>query len=124
MAVDGPVIGVDAGTELTARTAAQLRTSVVDALTRGRTIDFNLGSVHSYDAAGLGLLVGLKRLVEAADGHLVCVGPSANLYSAIRRLHLHRVLDIRLNVPEPRSGTEDSTPVTAFPPPDRRTGTS
>ena len=124
MAADGPVIVVDAGPELTARTAAQLRSSVVDALTRGRHIDFNLESVHSYDAAGLGLLVGLKRRVEAADGHVAFVGPSANLYSAIRRLHLHRVLDVRLDVPEPRSGTEDSTSATAFPPPDRQTGNS
>ena len=99
MAVDGPVIAVDAGTELTARTAAHLRSSVADALTRGQRIDLNLESVHSYDAAGLGLLVGLKRRIEAADGHLVCVGPSANLYSAVRRLHLHRVLDIRLECP-------------------------
>jgi len=110
MAVDGPAIVVEAGTELTARTAAQLRSSVVDALTRGRLIDFNLESVQSYDAAGLGLLVGLKRRVEAADGHVVFAGPSAHLYSAIRRLHLHRVLDIRLNVPEPRSGDEQGLP--------------
>ena len=125
MAVEGPAIGVDAGTELTARTAAQVRSSVVDVMRPGRTIDLNLESVHSYDAAGLGLLVGLKRLIEAADGHLVCVGPSPGLYSAIRRLRLQRLLDIQLlDLPEPRAATEDSMPVTGFPPPDRRTGTS
>ena len=101
-------IGVDAGTELTAATAAQVRLVIADALQRGRTIDLYLESVISYDAAGLGLLVGLKRRIEAADGHLVCVNPSAPLYSGIRKLGLHRVLDIRLNLPEPRSAMDQS----------------
>jgi anti-anti-sigma factor len=110
MAGDEPAIGLDTGTELTAGTAAQLRSSVVDALTRGRRIDLHLASVQSYDAAGLGLLVGLKRQIEAADGHFVCVGPSAGLYSAIRRLRLHRVLDIRLDLPDKRSSPEQGLP--------------
>jgi len=83
-------IAVDAGIELTAATAAQIRSVVVDALQRGRVIDLNLESVVSYDAAGLGLLLGLKRRTEAADGHLVCVNPAPRLYSGIRKLGLHR----------------------------------
>ena len=102
-------IAVDAGIELTAATAAQIRSVVVDALQRGRVIDLNLESVVSYDAAGLGLLLGLKRRTEAADGHLVCVNPAPRLYSGIRKLGLHRVLDIRLDLPNPRPGRDQGS---------------
>ena len=106
-------VGVDAGTELTATTAAQLRSVVTDAMQRGRTIDLYLESVTSYDAAGLGLLLGLKRRIEAADGHLVCVNPSARLNSGIRRLGLHRVLDIRIDLPNPRPAMQERTTAAA-----------
>jgi anti-anti-sigma factor len=115
MTDEGPRIGVDAGTDLTAATAAQLRSVVAEAMQRDRLIDLYLESVSSYDAAGLGLLLGLKRRIEAADGHLVCVNPSPLLYSGIRRLGLHRVLDIRLDLPH-------ATPT--VPPADTRASTS
>jgi anti-anti-sigma factor len=105
----GRRIGVDAGTELTAATASQLRSVVADAMQPGLVIDLHLESVESYDAAGLGLLVGLKRRVEAAEGHLVCVNPSAPLYSGIRKLGLHRVLDIRLDLQDGRVASEKGT---------------
>ena len=97
-------IAVDAGTDLTAATAAHVRSVVADAMQHGVLIDLDLQSVVSYDAAGLGLLIGLKRRLEAADGHLVCVNPSPPLYSGIRKLGLHRVLDIRLDLSDQRSG--------------------
>lgn len=97
-------IAVDAGTDLTAATAAHVRSVVADAMQHGVLIDLDLESVVSYDAAGLGLLIGLKRRLEAADGHLVCVNPSAPLLSGIRKLGLHRILDIRLDLPEKRGG--------------------
>jgi anti-anti-sigma factor len=103
---DDSRVGVDVGTHLTAASAAQVRSVVADALHRGRVIDLYLESVDSYDAAGLGLLIGLKHRVEAADGHLACVNPSAHLYSGIRRLGLHRVLDIRLDLLSPGPATE------------------
>jgi anti-anti-sigma factor len=96
---DVPVV-VHAGTELTAVTAADLRSAVADALRQGRTIHLQLGAVESYDAVGMGLLVGLRRRIKAAGGHLLCVNPSAALYAGIRKLGFHRVLDIRLDVPE------------------------
>jgi hypothetical protein len=49
-------VEVDAGTELSAATAADLRSAVADALRQGRTIHLQLGSVVSYDAVGMGLL--------------------------------------------------------------------
>jgi anti-anti-sigma factor len=110
---DDSRIFVDVGTHLTGATAAQVRSVVADAMHRGRVIDLHLESVDSYDAAGLGLLIGLKHRVEAADGHLACVNPSAHLYSGIRRLGLHRVLDIRLDLPSPGPVTEQGPLPTA-----------
>ena len=100
---DVPVV-LDVGTELSAATAADLRSAVADALRQGRTIHLQLGSVVSYDAVGMGLLVGLRRRIEAVGGHLLCIGPPTALYAGIRKLGFHRVLDIRLDVPEQSSG--------------------
>ena len=100
------VVGVDVGMDLTAATAAMVRSVVVDAMRRSRLIDLHLQAVASYDAAGLGLLLGLHRRIEAADGHLARVNPSAPLYAGIRRLGLHRILDIRVDLPQQKSGTQ------------------
>jgi anti-anti-sigma factor len=95
---DVPVV-LDVGTELSAATAADLRSAVADGLRQGRTIHLQLGSVVSYDAVGMGQLVGLRRRIEATGGHLLCVNPSPALYAGIRKLGFHRVLEIRLDVP-------------------------
>jgi anti-anti-sigma factor len=98
-------IGVDVGTELSAATAGRVRSLVAGAMQPGGRLELHLESVVSYDAAGLGLLVGLKRRIEAAGGHLVCVDPSAQLYAGIRRLGLHHVLDIPVDLTDTASGT-------------------
>jgi len=103
-------IRVEAGTELTATTAPKVRSMVADAMQHGQTIDLHLQSVSSYDTAGLGVLVGLKRRIEGANGHLVCVNPSVPLYAGIRKLGLHRVLDIRLDLADPAAGMEHRPP--------------
>jgi anti-anti-sigma factor len=99
---------LDAGTELTAATAADLRSLVAGVARPGMTVELHLQSVVSYDAAGLGLLMGLKRRLEAMDGNLVCVNPSVPLYSGIRKLGLQRVLVIRLDIPTQVVGVEDT----------------
>jgi anti-anti-sigma factor len=101
---------VDAGTDLSAAAAADLRSAVADALRRGTTIHLQLGSVESYDAVGMGLLVGLRRRVEAVGGHLLCLSPPPALYAGIRKLGFHRVLDIRLDVPEQPSRAQPAPP--------------
>jgi anti-anti-sigma factor len=106
---------VDAGAELSAATAAGLRAAVADAMRQGRTIHLQLGSVVSYDAAGLGLLVGLRRRIEGAGGRLLCVNPSAAVYGGIRKLGFHRVLDIRLDVPEQPATSPATRPADAGP---------
>ena len=104
---------VHAGTALTAATAADLRAAVADATGQGGTIDLHLHAVTSYDAAGLGLLIGLRRRIDAAGGHLVCVNPSPALYGGIRRLGLHRVLDIRLDLPANGTAVEKRGPTSS-----------
>jgi len=101
---------LDAGTELSAATAGGLRSAVADALRQGRTIHLQLGSVVSYDAVGLGLLVGQRRRIEATGGHLLCVDPSPTLYAGIRKLGFHRVLDIRLDLSEQPADTSATRP--------------
>ncbi len=96
---DVPVV-LEVGPELSAATSADLRSAVADGMRQGRTIHLQLGSVVSYDAVGLGLLVGLRRRIEAVGGHLLCVGPSPALYAGLQKLGFHRVLDIRLDLPE------------------------
>jgi anti-anti-sigma factor len=106
---DAPVV-LDVGAELSAATAADLRLAVADGLRQGGTIYLQLGSVVSYDAVGMGLLVGLRRKIEAAGGHLLCVSPSPALYAGLRKLGFHRVLDIRLDVPEQASSQAATRP--------------
>ena len=52
----------------------------------------------------MGLLVGLRRRIEAVGGHMLCIGPPPALYAGIQKLGFHRVLDIRLDLPEQSSG--------------------
>ena len=110
MTREGATVVVDAGTELSAATAADLRSAVADALRRGRTIHLQLDSVASYDAVGMGLLVGLRRRIEATGGRLLCVNPSPALYAGLRKLGFHRVLDIRLDLPEQASSQAATRP--------------
>ena len=85
---------VDAGTDLSAATAADLRARVAAVSTPATTITLCLDEVVTFDMAGLGLLLGLHRRVRSADGHLVFARPTPGLLSAIRRIGLHGVLDI------------------------------
>lgn len=98
-------VSLDIGTDLTSASAAELRVKVADVIERDRTIELRLQSITTYDTVGLGLLVGLQRRVHAAGGHLVCANPPAQLHAGIRELGLHRVLDIRLDLPERRAET-------------------
>jgi anti-anti-sigma factor len=107
---EGTTVVVDAGSELSAATAADLRSAVADALRQARTIHLQLGSVVSYDAVGLGLLVGLRRRIEATGGHLLCANPTPALYAGLRKLGFHRVLDIRLDLPEQSSSQAATRP--------------
>ncbi len=109
---------VDAGDELSAATAAALRSTVTDALAgRPRTgseraenpnieeqpaetaeLRLLLGGVTVFDQNGLGLLVGLHREARSVGVRLVCVNPQMALFAALRQQGLHRVLTVELDV--------------------------
>jgi anti-anti-sigma regulatory factor len=121
---DGRAVGreqvavLDAGHELSAATAAALRTTVAEALA-GRphtgvavaenpnledepveTADLRLllGDVSSFDQNGLGLLVGLHREARSVGVRLVCVNPPPPLFAALHERGLDRVLTVELDV--------------------------
>jgi len=111
---------VDAGDELSAATAAALRSTVTDALAgRPRTgleraenpnieeqpaetaeLRLLLADVTVFDQNGLGLLVGLHREARSVGVRLVCVNPQMALFAALRQQGLHRVLTVELDVRE------------------------
>lgn len=93
---------VDAGAELTASTAAELRAIVTAAvtahsLTENAVLRVLLGDVTRFDLTGLRLLVGLHRQARSAGVRLVCVHPQSVLFAAMRRNGMHRILTIDLD---------------------------
>jgi anti-anti-sigma regulatory factor len=89
---------IEAPPVLTSAHAVDLRRAVAAAAEGGGIVELHLAGVRTFDLAGIGLLVGLHREARAAGGELVCVAPPARLYGALRRMGLHRVLRIRLDV--------------------------
>lgn len=82
----------DAGPRLLASEALRLR-QVVRRLAVGHALVLlRLDQVVAFDAAGIGLLLGLHRLARLNGSGLVLVRPAPRLMDALRRKGLHRVL--------------------------------
>ena len=105
---------VDAGAELTAVTAANLRAAVGAAIDRSRASGTDaaqmyviLRNVTRFDIVGLGLLLGMHRQARSVGVRLVYAEPSSLLYTAMRRRGLHRVLTIEIDL---RHAEDSSVP--------------
>lgn len=101
----GHYVTVDAGTELTAVTAADLRSKVSAAIDGSRAGDADDASVRvvlrdvtRFDIYGLGLLLGMHRQARSVGVRLIYAEPSSLLYAAMRRHGLHRVLRVEIDL--------------------------
>jgi anti-anti-sigma regulatory factor len=99
------LVTVDAGSELTAVTAASLRVTVNAAVDGSRASDTSvpvvrviLRNVTRFDIYGLGLLLGMHRQARVVGVPLIYTEPSSVLYTALRRHGLHRVLTIEIDL--------------------------
>jgi anti-anti-sigma factor len=108
------LVTVDAGAELTAVTAANLRSVVGTAIDRSRAkgadaapVYVILRNVTRFDIVGLGLLLGMHRQARGVGVRLVYAEPSSLLFTAMRRRGLHRVLTIEIDL---RNAEDSSVP--------------
>ena len=102
----GPVRGLmaetDAGPRLMASEAPRLRQAVRRLSLGHALVLLRVDEVVSFDAAGIGLLLGLHRLARLNGSGLVLVRPAPRLMTALRRRGLHRVLVVDSSQPEAR----------------------
>lgn len=90
------LVEVDAGSRLDPAEAVRLRRAVAQLSGGHAMVGLRVDRVVTFDAAGLGLLLGLHRLARAKGAGLLVVGPSPRLLAALRRRGLHRVLVIEM----------------------------
>ena len=92
----GGLVELDAGPRLDPAEAVRLRRAVAQLSADHALVGLRVDRVVAFDAAGLGLLLGLHRLARAKGAGLLVVGPDARLLAALRRRGLHRVLVIEM----------------------------
>ena len=91
----------DAGLRLLASEAPRLRQSVRRLAAGHALVLLRVDRVVAFDAAGIGLLLGLHRLARLNGAGLVLVRPAPRLMTALRRRGLHRVLVVDSSHPDP-----------------------
>jgi anti-sigma B factor antagonist len=91
---------VDAGSRLLASEAPRLRNAVRRASVEHDLVELRVDRVQVFDAAGLGLLLGLHRLARASGAAVLVVAPPPRLMAALRRRGLHRVLVVEVPLPD------------------------
>jgi anti-anti-sigma factor len=99
MLVPGPAV-VEVGPRLLASEAPRLRHLVRQVSAEHDLVELRVRQVQAFDAAGLGLLLGLHRLARANGAAMVVVGPPPRLMTALRRRGLHKVLVVEVSLPE------------------------
>ncbi|WP_336922507.1 STAS domain-containing protein [Aquipuribacter sp. SD81] len=95
----GPAV-VEVGPRLLASEAPRLRRSVHLVSAEHDLVELRVHQVQAFDAAGLGLLLGLHRLARSHGAAMVVVGPPPRLMTALRRRGLHKVLVVEVSLPE------------------------
>lgn len=96
----GTSVEIDAGARLQSAEAAGLRNAVRHLSAQHDLVTLRVDGVVAFDAAGIGLLLGLHRLARSNGAGLVVAGPGPRLMAALRRRGLHRVLVVDQSVPE------------------------
>ena len=86
----GGMAELDAGPRLDPAEAVRLRRAVAQLSSDHALVGLRVDRVVAFDAAGLGLLLGLHRLARAKGAGLLVVGPDARLLAALRRRGLIR----------------------------------
>ena len=89
---------IDVGATLTERQRLVLREQVRSNADPGTTIRVQLGRVRSFDTAGLGVLVGLRRVAAAGHARAVFADPPPDLLAELRHTGLDRVLDLHVGL--------------------------
>jgi anti-anti-sigma factor len=103
----GLMAEIDAGSRLLASEAPRLRRAVRQLSTGHALVILRVDRVEVFDAAGIGLLLGLHRLARLSGAALMLGRPAPRLMTALRRRGLHRVLVVDDSVPEPRGPGRD-----------------
>lgn len=106
------LVELDVGTRLDPAEAVRLRRAVAALCDDHALVGLRVDRVVAFDAAGLGLLLGLHRLARAKGAGLLVVGPTDRLLTALRRRGLHRVLVIE-TLTEDRARAAVTAPGTA-----------
>jgi anti-sigma B factor antagonist len=89
----GAVVAV-AG-RLSARTVADVRAALVEAIAAGTgDLTVDISGVHLVDASGLGVLVGAHRLALRSERRLVLRGVPERIERLLAVTHLNRVLTV------------------------------
>lgn len=102
------LVELDAGSRLDPAEAVRLRRAVAQLSGQHALVGLRVDQVVTFDAAGLGLLLGLHRLARAKGAGLLVVGPTPRLLAALRRRGLHRVLVIETD-PHERRADQDAS---------------
>lgn len=80
---------------LSARTVADVRAALVEAIARGsEDLVVDISGVHLVDASGLGVLVGAHRLALRSERRLVLRGVPERIERLLAVTHLNRVLTV------------------------------
>jgi anti-sigma B factor antagonist len=96
----GPDVVISVAGELDFGTTARFLAVAQPPAEAGRVVVLDLADLMFCDSSGLGALVRLHKLADDAGGRLCLARLRPQLDSTIKLTQLHRLLDIRAEVPD------------------------